>query len=52
MFNEDFGLRPLFWRAPTDNDYGNGMPSRCQAFKVSSREFDVKAGLEAGYGSG
>ena len=46
MFNEDFGLRPLFWRAPTDNDYGNGMPSRCQAFKVSSREFDVKAGLE------
>lgn len=46
MFNDDFGLRPLFWRAPTDNDYGNGMPSRCQAFKVSSREFDVKAGLE------
>ena len=43
MFNDDFGLRPLFWRAPTDNDYGNGMPSRCQAFKTSSREFDVKA---------
>ena len=43
MFNDDFGLRPLFWRAPTDNDYGNGMPSRCQAFKTSSREFNVKA---------
>ncbi len=46
MFNDDFGLRPLFWRAPTDNDYGNGMPSRCQAFKTSSREFRVKAGLD------
>ena len=43
MFNDDFGLRPLFWRAPTDNDYGNGMPSRCQDFKTSSREFNVKA---------
>ena len=46
MFNDDFGLRPLFWRAPTDNDYGNGMPSRCQAFKTSSREFNVKADFE------
>lgn len=46
MFNDDFGLRPLFWRAPTDNDYGNGMPSRCQAFKTSGREFDVKAELD------
>ncbi len=46
MFNDDFGLRPLFWRAPTDNDYGNGMPSRCQAFKTSSREFNVKASID------
>ena len=46
MFNDDFGLRPLFWRAPTDNDYGNGMPSRCQAFKTSSREFNVKADID------
>lgn len=46
MFNDDFGLRPLFWRAPTDNDYGNGMPSRCQAFKTSIREFDVKADFD------
>lgn len=43
MFNDGFGLRPLFWRAPTDNDYGNGMPSRCQAFKTSSQEFNAKA---------
>ena len=46
MFNDDFGFRPLFWRAPTDNDYGNGMPSRCQAFKTSSREFNVVAELD------
>ena len=46
MFNDDFGLRPLFWRAPTDNDYGNGMPSRCQAFKTSSREFNAKADFD------
>ena len=46
MFNDDFGLRPLFWRAPTDNDYGNGMPSRCQAFKTSSWVFNVKAGFD------
>ena len=46
VFNDDFGLRPLFWRAPTDNDYGNGMPSRCQAFKTSSREFNAKADFD------
>lgn len=48
MFNEDFGLRPLFWRAPTDNDYGNWWPSRTQTFKTSSREFNVKAEIEDG----
>ena len=25
-FSEGFGIQPNFWRAPTDNDYGNGMP--------------------------
>lgn len=28
MFLEDFGLRPNFWRAGTDNDYGNGFLKR------------------------
>ena len=32
---KDFGLKPEFWRAPVDNDWGNGMPSRCAAWKDS-----------------
>ncbi len=27
------GLRPNFWRPPTDNDLGNGMPGRCEIWK-------------------
>ena len=34
-----FGLRPNFWRAPNDNDYGNGAPERMQIWKTASREF-------------
>ena len=26
VVNADFGLRPNFWRAPNDNDYGAGLP--------------------------
>lgn len=26
-------LRPDFWRAPTDNDFGNGMDKRCSIWK-------------------
>lgn len=33
---DDKGLRPNFWRAPTDNDYGSQMPSRMQAWKAPS----------------
>ena len=40
-FVDGFGLRPNFWRAPTDNDYGNGMPKRLQIWKSGSRDFDV-----------
>ena len=43
MLADDFGLRPNFWRAPTDNDYGNGLPARVQGYKIASREFNVKA---------
>ena len=32
---KDFGLRPEFWRAPVDNDWGDGMPLRCAAWKDS-----------------
>lgn len=37
------GLAPNFWRAPVDNDYGNGMPERQQIWKVSTRSPKVKA---------
>lgn len=30
------GPVPDFWRAPTDNDHGNGMPKRCAVWKKAS----------------
>lgn len=36
-----FGIQPNFWRAPNDNDYGNGNPKRLQIWKKSSRDFNV-----------
>ena len=34
VVNPDFGIQPNFWRAPVDNDYGNGEPARAQMFKL------------------
>ncbi len=31
------GLVPDFWRAPTDNDFGSGMPERCAAWRHAAR---------------
>ena len=28
-------LTPAFWRAPTDNDFGNNMPGRCMPWKTA-----------------
>lgn len=28
-------LAPTFWRAPTDNDFGNDMPKRCKPWKTA-----------------
>lgn len=42
-FSENFGIQPNFWRAPNDNDYGNGAPKRLQIWKDSSKNFSVKA---------
>ena len=39
--DKEFGLQPNFWRAPTDNDYGNGHPRRTQAWKEASKNFKV-----------
>jgi len=35
MIDGEFGLRPNFWRAPNDNDWGNGYPLKCGAWKDS-----------------
>jgi len=40
-FSEGFGIQPNFWRAPTDNDYGNGAPKRLQIWKESSKNFRI-----------
>ena len=40
-FNDGFGIQPNFWRAPNDNDYGNGQPKREQIWKQSSKNFKV-----------
>ncbi len=41
------GPRPAFWRPPTDNDFGNGMPKRCAIWLAASKNqklavFDFK----------
>jgi beta-galactosidase len=40
-FAGGFGLQPNFWRAPNDNDYGNGAPKRLQVWKESGKHFRV-----------
>lgn len=39
--NDGFGIRPNFWRAPNDNDYGNGAPKRLQIWKESGNNLKV-----------
>lgn len=41
MIADGFGLRPSFWRAATDNDYGGGLPKAAAAWRAPS------AGMEA-----
>lgn len=36
MVSDGFGLRPFFWRAPLDNDFGAGMPQRLNGWKEAS----------------
>ncbi|MDR2894903.1 MAG: DUF4981 domain-containing protein, partial [Alistipes sp.] len=42
-FDRGFGPRPNFWRAPTDNDYGNGAPRRLQVWKTISGDPAVRS---------
>ena len=37
------GPLPNFWRAPTDNDFGNRMPERLKAWREASQKREVKA---------
>jgi beta-galactosidase len=36
------GLKPNFWRSPTDNDLGNNMPVRCGRWKNASNKLQTK----------
>ncbi|MGM9753127.1 MAG: GH92 family glycosyl hydrolase [Candidatus Cryptobacteroides sp.] len=45
MFLPEFGLRPSFWRAPNDNDYGCWWPSRTQDFKTASKVFNTSLAI-------
>ncbi len=33
MIADDFSLRPSFWRAATDNDYGSKLPKKAEAWR-------------------
>ena len=48
LFDPDFGLRPNFWRGPTDNDYGNNQPYRAYAWKEASQTFQAEVSAEDG----
>jgi len=37
------GPRPNFWRAPTENDFGNKMPERCAMWKTFGSELQLQA---------
>ena len=37
------GPEPNFWRAPTDNDFGNGMPARCAVWKNAGANRKIEA---------
>ncbi len=43
LVKDGFGLRPNFWRAPTDNDYGNGMPARDHVWKLAGMELKAES---------
>ena len=42
-FTKGWGIRPNFWRAPTDNDYGNGMNKVNAYWKEASGDFKASA---------
>ena len=43
MIDPEFGIRPNFWRAPIDNDYGNLAPQRTAMYKEAWKPVSVTA---------
>ena len=43
VVEDGFGIRPVFHRAPTDNDYGDGEPYRTLAWKRASQNPNARA---------
>ncbi len=41
ILNEEKGPEPNFWRAPTDNDFGNGLDKRCQVWRKAGAKRKV-----------
>ena len=48
LVDPSFGLRPNFWRAPIDNDYGNDAPHRTAYFKEPGKPASVQAAKDHG----
>ena len=43
VVNADFGIRPNFWRAPNDNDYGAGLPFLLKDWADAVKSVTTKA---------
>ena len=43
VVDPSFGIRPNYWRAPIDNDYGNFAPERTSIYKEAWKPVAVKA---------
>ena len=41
LFNN--GAHLNFWRAATDNDFGNNMPTKCNVWRSAGKNFDIKS---------
>ncbi len=50
IFTDNFGIRPNFWRAPVDNDYGSNMPVRLAIWKNAPTVSEVTARMQDGNG--
>ncbi len=42
MIADEVGLRPLFWRASTDNDFGAQLPLKMEEFRAPSSELNAQ----------